>query len=86
MDTKEQLRQQWDEMHGRRWIPVSERLPEPVPIDLCATPGVCVLGWSEDIGVCIAWLFRDDEGGNRWSWECDRPPTHWMPLPAPPVS
>ena len=28
MEARERLRQQWEKMHGRAWIPVEERLPE----------------------------------------------------------
>ena len=67
----------------RQWIPVSERLPE-TPSGEWEIHGVCVLAWSKSNGHDTAWFERDEEYGNRWSWECVSDPTHWMPLPEPP--
>jgi hypothetical protein len=67
----------------RRWIPVSERLPE-TPSGEWEIHGVCVLAWSLLNGHDTAWFERDKEYGNRWSWECVSDPTHWMPLPESP--
>ena len=60
---------------ARRWIPVSERLPEPHGH---------VLGWQPDfarpaevwIGSSGQWLGGDFEPAGHI--------THWMPLPEPP--
>jgi len=79
MDTKERLTQKWDEMHGRRWIPVSDRLPER---------GSTVLGFlardtaEGDHDYHMAWRHMDDRPGLRWNGPGE--PTHWMPLPEPP--
>jgi hypothetical protein len=43
-----------------------------------------VLAWSSTNGCDTAWFERDEEYGNRWTWECVSDPTHWMPLPKPP--
>ena len=65
-----------------RWIPVSERLP-PAP-ESEWEDSVAVLAWSKNNGRAIAHYVFGKDYGNRWSWECIEPPTHWMPLPAPP--
>ena len=53
-----------------RWIPVTERLPEP---------GSVVLAYSSELFTVIAY-YNDDE-----EWDIPDPEiTHWMPLPAPP--
>jgi hypothetical protein len=60
----------------RRWIPVSERLPEPDSDGLAEAVLVVT-----DSGV------RVGRYGDRWHFgigqACDEP-THWMPLPEPP--
>jgi hypothetical protein len=66
----------------RRWIPVCERLP-PTPASEWED-SVSVLAWSKSNGRGIAHYIFDEDYGNRWSWECVGPPTHWMPLPEPP--
>ena len=66
----------------RRWIPVADQLPE-TPSGEWEIHGVCVLAWSLSNGHDTAWFERDEEYGNRWSWECVSDPTHWMPLPEP---
>ena len=63
----------------RRWIPVSERLPE------CEKDVLVFCGKASD-GSKIDWF------GTAWRNECDDGkwctdpivPTHWMPLPEPP--
>jgi hypothetical protein len=68
----------------RRWIPVSERLPEPSSSEY--EDGVRVLAWSKGNGIDPAWFYRDSEYGDRWSWDSTTKPTHWMPLPEPPTN
>jgi len=64
----------------RRWIPVSEQLPErdnmgnPAPV-LVVMPGY----GGRTIGYC-----DNDEYGVRWQCESTQNPTHWQPLPPPP--
>lgn len=62
-----------------RWIPVSERLPEP---DYMGNP-VGVLACLPDGERCIAFC-DNDEYGVRWQCNSTQKPTHWMPLPEPP--
>jgi hypothetical protein len=69
----------------RRWVPVTERLPEPVEHDFVGEQSVRVLAWSKSNGLDTAWFYRDEKYGDRWGWECTTDPTHWMPLPAPPT-
>lgn len=63
-------------MEERRWISVSERLPEEVQV-------VLVSGTSENDlrrkGYECGWLINGD-----WTCWFTKNITHWMPLPAPP--
>ncbi len=62
-----------DDSKGARWIPTAEQLPVP-------NSGY-VLGFLPNGRYWITW--RNEEG--RWSGtDPKNPPTHWMPLPAPP--
>ena len=66
----------------RRWIPVSERLPEEDVRVLLYSHGVTAVtavGWIRKFEPDISeWECWDD----KWSsWDT---PTHWMPLPNPP--
>jgi hypothetical protein len=63
-----------------RWIPVEERLPEP---DYMGN-SVGVLACLPDGERCIAFC-DNDEYGVRWQCNSTQKPTHWMPLPEPPV-
>lgn len=59
---------------ARRWIPVSERLPDAEKVVLVAVNG----------SVGMAKLYSDG-----WYWDMDEwhkpfTPKHWMPLPEPP--
>jgi L-arabinose isomerase len=56
----------------RRWIPITEKLP-----DL----GVEVIGWHPDDRV-RSWCRHGGVTVFGKAWE----PTHWRPLPSPPVS
>lgn len=67
------------EQEERRWIPVTERLPENDQWVLCfmkdkAFGAFRVFQWNY-----IDWQWND---GNEWYDENDV--THWMPLPEPP--
>lgn len=58
----------------RRWIPVEERLPPANADVLCA-----VAGWGSFSG-----SFQHGSWFREGVW-LEKPPTHWQPLPAPPV-
>ena len=63
------------ELHGRRWIPVTERLPEvrsPVLVSITESRYPTVATMSLD----GEWLFREGDPVTV---------THWMPLPALPT-
>jgi hypothetical protein len=63
------------ELHDRRWIPVTERLPEvhsPVLVSITESRYPTVATMSLD----GEWLFREGDPVTV---------THWMPLPAPPT-
>jgi hypothetical protein len=63
------------ELHGRRWIPVTERLPEvhsPVLVSITESRYPTVATMSLD----GEWLFREGDHVTV---------THWMPLQAPPT-
>ena len=70
------------ELHGRRWIPVTERLPEE---------GQRVLAYEKPELIVVAEMHsRSVSGGHWWSTDDGHTaysvfPTHWMPLPAPPT-
>ena len=62
-----------------RWIPVSERLPEPdgdYLVSLNDTPRTKM----------VMYFYRDGDDG-KWSddWGRAKLITHWMPLPEPPA-
>lgn len=63
---------------AQQWIPISERLPQS---------GVSVLAWVKELGVMRAWRIPDS---SQWCdsngiYALEYTPTHWMPLPSPPV-
>ena len=77
-DALDRLQSELDrEREARRWIPVSERVPEnyvTVMVGSSAYPNVVGSGY-------IA------EGGS-WHWHnriIDEPVTHWQPMPKPPT-
>ena len=62
--------------HGvtvRKWIPVTERMPEPKdnPVLVCHLGGVCI-AWK----LCNCWVLPSEIKTIE--------ATHWMPLPEPP--
>lgn len=94
MEARKRLRKQWDEMHGKAWIPVSEQLPaEGVRcIVVTRVPGRYVIDGEPRDGHEIElgeWL------GDRWKCVSVFPcpsimhpsmVSHWMPLPMPPAT
>jgi hypothetical protein len=83
METRERLRQQWDEMHGRAWIPVSERLPNAGSDDVLVAFDCGDGSHSQSIGWHngTQWMFyTSSDVRSQW------PVTHWMPLPHPPAT
>ena len=67
------LREQGD----RRWIPVTERMPEIGQKCLIANREIVVRGWLRPDGVWKTGVSSDEI----WSKFSLYPPTHWMPLP-----
>ena len=74
------------EILRKRWIPVTERLPESVRKSyLCLTDTGyhCEARWTNNV---YGHLYTS---GNEWGWSIADVPqycevTHWMPLPEPP--
>ena len=62
------------------------------PIETAPKDGRWVLCWGHNAGVVesMIWHWNDDSKDGNWYWyegDCPRTqPTHWMPMPAPPVS
>lgn len=65
------------EQGERRWIPVTERLPEIGRKCLIANREIVVRGWLRPDGVWKTGVSSDE----LWSKFSLYPPTHWMPLP-----
>ena len=68
------------EQEERRWIPVTERLPEIGRKCLIAKREIVVRGWLRPDGVWKTGVSSDEI----WSKFSLSKPTHWMPLPEPP--
>ena len=68
------------EQGERRWIPVTERMPEIGQKCLIANREIVVRGWLRPDGVWKTWVSSDE----LWSKFSLHTPTHWMPLPEPP--
>ena len=68
------------EQEERRWIPVTERLPETGRKCLITNGGTVKVGWLRPDGVWKTGVNRND----LWNRFSLYPPTHWMPLPEPP--
>ena len=68
------------EQEERRWIPVTERLPEIGQKCLIANREIVVRGWLRPDGVWKTGVSSDE----LWSKFSLYQPTHWMPLPEPP--
>ena len=68
------------EHEDRRWIPVTERLPEIGQKCLIANREIVVRGWLRPDGVWKTGVSSDE----LWSKFSLYQPTHWMPLPEPP--
>lgn len=77
------------------WVPMAERLPPTnTPILVCAYEGTITAAEFEHEPE-RNWVWWEGVGfsGSDWEWEWNdgdehpwRGVTHWMPLPAPPVS
>lgn len=62
-----------DAMDNKKWIPVTERLPENEKV-------IVVLGYP-----CEVWTFNGDYWEDEYGWLQEfKDVTHWMPLPEPP--
>lgn len=63
-----------------RWIPCSERLPEPLQnVIVCTDIKTVTLAWLMGDN----WYFADTGNGHIEQWGMSDV-THWMPLPEPP--
>ena len=68
------------EQGERRWIPVTERMPEIGQKCLIANREIVVRGWLRPDGVWKIGVSSDE----LWSKFSLHTPTHWMPMPEPP--
>ena len=68
------------EQEDRRWIPVTERMPEIGQKCLIANREIVVRGWLRPDGVWKTGVSSDE----LWSKFSLYQPTHWMPLPEAP--
>jgi hypothetical protein len=65
-------------IEGKRWIPVSERLPDDHGLFLCATEAGLVVIHAFEVGV--GW--KNIRNGDSEYWNAHT--AYWMPLPFPP--
>ena len=67
----------------RRWISVSERLPEKKAdvLMLFKSGNMAVGYWHDGDEDVTYWCAYTDDG---YYTDCDSEPTHWMPLPTAP--
>lgn len=63
----------------RRWIPCSERLPDPLQnVIICTDIKTVTIAWING----EFWHFADTGNGHIEQWDMSDV-THWMPLPEP---
>lgn len=73
------------------WLPIESA---PIPIGEWCSSDIFLVWNGESVVPCVAWTMKSEVRFNDYS-ACDRDgdysevmpaPTHWMPLPQPPVS
>jgi len=72
---------------GRRWIPVSEKLPEMYhPVLTMAKKAKYPRVLSREKGADDIWVWALRQLGGYVAYIGEKNITHWMPLPEPPES